>query len=76
MSTGLRIFGFGYQIFKSFIKYPLGLESYPRPRPRAQTQTQIHAQRVGYLRVRGYFVPVAIFIHGLTSYHAEEARTI
>ena len=76
MTAGLRGCGFGYQFFKPVIKYPLGLESYPRPRPRAQTQTQIHAQRVGYLRVRGYFVPVAIFIHGLTSYHAEEARTI
>jgi len=47
------------------MKYPLGLESYPRPRPRAQTQTRIRAQRVGYLRVRGYFVSVAIFTQHL-----------
>ena len=43
------------------MKYPLGLESYPHPLSRAQTQTRIRAQRVGYPRVREYFVPIAIF---------------
>jgi hypothetical protein len=56
-----RVCGFGYQFFKSVRKYPLGLELYPRPCPRAQIQTRIRAHRVWYPRVRGYFVPVAIF---------------
>ena len=40
---------------------PAGTNPDPNPRPRAQTQTRIHAQQVGYPRVRGYFIPVAIF---------------
>ena len=46
MSAGLRIFGFGYQNFKSFTRYTLGLESYPCPCPWTQTQTRIRAQQV------------------------------
>ena len=61
MSAGLRVFGFGYQISKPIIEYPSGLKSYPCPYPRAQNTTRIHTQRVGYPRICGYFVPVAIF---------------
>ena len=45
---------FGYQIFKPDRRYPC---------PRAQTQTRIRAYWIWYPWVRGYFIPVAIFMY-------------
>jgi hypothetical protein len=61
MSAGLAGLRVRVSFFHTVRKYPLGLELYPRPYPRAHIQTRIHAHRVWYPRVRGYFVPVAIF---------------
>ena len=45
---------------------PLGATFCPRPCPWAQIRAHILARRVGCPRVRGYFLPVAIFSFGRT----------
>jgi hypothetical protein len=59
-SQCLRVYGFGYQYFKSIRRYQLGLKLYLCPCPWAQTHTCIHAHQVWYSQVLEYFVPVAI----------------
>ena len=59
-SQCLRVYGFGYQYFKSIRRYQLGLKLYLCPCPWAQTHTCIHAHKVWYSQVHEYFVLVAI----------------